>query len=70
MALKQFTVNGWIAADKSGEVHFFFVKPLRGQTRWLTTQHNVEVEFPNIKWEDEPQEATICCSYDDGNANN
>lgn len=65
--MEEIKIKGWIARDKSGDIHFFNVKPYR-EYPVLWWQTNVDIDdmfylppesFPEVKWEDEPVEVEI-----------
>lgn len=58
-------IQGWVARDKSGDLYVYHTKPLRNVVadRWRGERSDIDLYnnllFPDLTWDDEPQEVEI-----------
>lgn len=69
--MKGAKLSGWIARDEDGTLHVFEVEPRRieDKGRWWDRDYQSTMfdkcEFPDLKWEDEPQEVKMIVVKED-----
>ena len=73
--MKDVVIKGWVAKDEYGDCNFFSVKPQRmvlpngSKSWWLpgaayTLALGFRKEYDDLRWEDEPLEATVTITID------
>lgn len=69
--MKGAKLSGWIARDEDGTLHVFEIEPRRIEEkgRWWDRDYQSimfdKCEFPNLTWEDEPQEVKLIIIKED-----
>lgn len=57
----------WVTRDYEGILDIHFVYPTRMEYHWESDERRVTIDgndFPDLKWDDEPQEVCLCLNDD------